>query len=104
MKSIDNPFVDVRVSWQPSRRCSSHTGARRLPALLFIALMMLELAGCGSSDSSSTNERPPSNRTAFVAWQEWSRFGHSTVVYGGAANGQINRTGVTERSEPLSSR
>lgn len=66
--------------------------------------MVLELAGCGGSDSSSYNERPPSNRTAYVAWQEWSRFGHSTVVYGGTANGQVNRAGVSERSEPLSSR
>jgi hypothetical protein len=102
MKYIDRPFVDVRVRWQPPRRCSSHTYARRLPALLFLALMVLELTGCGSSERSG--ERPPSNRTAYVAWQEWARFGHSTVVYGGAANGQVNRAGMSERSEPLSSR
>jgi hypothetical protein len=39
-----------------------------------------------------------------VAWQEWTRFGRSTVVYGGAANGQINRVGMSEHSEPLNSR
>ena len=49
-------------------------------------------------------DRPPSNRTAYVAWQEWTRFGRSTVVYGGAAGGYVNRDGVNERSEPLSSR
>ena len=39
-----------------------------------------------------------------VAWQEWTRFGRSTVVYGGAANGYINRAGINEHSEPLTSR
>jgi hypothetical protein len=104
MKCIDRPFVDVRVCWRLPRRCSSHAFARRLPALLFLALIALDLTGCGSSDRSSDSERPPSNRTAYVAWQEWTRFGRSTVVYGGGANGQVNRAGLSERSEPLSSR
>jgi hypothetical protein len=32
------------------------------------------------------------------------RFGRSTVVYGGSANGYVNRGGINEHSEPLSSR
>jgi Uncharacterized protein conserved in bacteria (DUF2272) len=102
MNCIDRPFVDVCVCWQPARRCSSRSAAGWLPALLFLALIALQLTGCGSSESGS--ERPPSNPTAYVAWQEWRRFGHSTVVYGGGANGQVNRAGMSERSEPLSSR
>ena len=41
---------------------------------------------------------------AYTAWQEWTSFGRSTVVYGGQAGGYINRSGVTERSEPLTSK
>lgn len=105
MSFIDNPFVDVRVCWQPCHRRFCLTTGHRLPALLFLTLIALGLAGCGSADRShGYSERPPSNRTAYVAWQEWARFGHSTVVYGGGANGYINRSGVSERSEPLSSR
>ena len=33
-----------------------------------------------------------------------TRFGRSTVVYGGQAGGYVNRSGVSERSEPLSSK
>src|SRR6185369_15218335 len=106
MKYIDRPFVDVRFCWQPLGRCSSHTCASRLPAILFLALIALGLAACGSSSERSTgyDEPAPSNRTAYVAWQEWTRFGRSTVVYGGGANGHVNRAGISERSEPLSSR
>ena len=77
----------------------------RLPAILLLALA---LVGCASSEHhggyGGYTERPPTNRTALVAWQEWTRFGRSTVVYGGSANGYTNRNGVSERSEPLSSR
>jgi hypothetical protein len=104
MNCIDSPFVDVRFCWQPTRRCSSHTSTRRLPAILFLVLVALGLAGCGSSDRGGIDEPAPSNRTAYVAWKEWTRFGRSTVVYGGGANGHLNRAGVTERSEPLSSK
>jgi len=106
MKCIDFPFVDVRICWQPIRRCSSHTCVSRLPAILFLALIALGLAACGSSSDRSAgyDEPAPSNRTAYVAWQEWTRFGRSTVVYGGGANGHVNRAGMSERSEPLSSR
>jgi hypothetical protein len=105
MNWIDSPFVDVRVCWQPPRRCSSHATGPWLPALLFIGLIAFGLAGCGSTDRShGYSERPPSNRTALVAWQEWTRFGRSTVVYAGTAGGYANRSGISERSEPLSSR
>jgi hypothetical protein len=105
MNFIDCPFVDVRVSWQPSHRCSSHTIGHWLPAFLLFVLIASGLAGCGSADRShGYSDQPPSNRTANVAWQEWTRFGRSTVVYGGSAGGYINRAGVDEHSEPLSSR
>ena len=104
MNCVDSPFVDVRVCWQPTHRCSSHTTAR-LPAFFLLLLLCLGLAGCGSSErGQGYSDRPPSNRTAYVAWQEWTRFGRSTVVYGGQAGGYVNRAGVSERSEPLSSR
>jgi hypothetical protein len=102
--NFDIPSVDVRVCWQPLPRRSSHAIGRRLPAILLLALA---LVGCASRDRGGGygySERPPTNRTALVAWQEWSRFGRSTVVYGGSANGYVNRNGVSERSEPLASR
>lgn len=102
--NFDTPSVDLRVCRQPPHRRSSHAIGLRLPAILLLALT---LVGCGSSNRggySGYTERPPTNRTALVAWQEWSKFGRSTVVYGAAANGYINRYGVTERSEPLSTR
>src|SRR5260221_48381 len=107
MNRIDIPSVDVRVRWQPPLRCSSHTIGSRLPAFLLLALVVFHLTGCGSSGNSSSfgyAERPPTNRSALAAWQEWTRFGRSTVVYGGHANGYANRNGVDERSEPLTSR
>lgn len=82
------------------RRSSGLVGAR-LPAALLTALA---LAGCASADRGGYADNPPSNPTAYVAWQEWTRFGRSTVVYGGSAAGYTNRRGVSERSEPLSSR
>ena len=106
MNWIDCPFVDVRVSWQPaSCRSSSHRTVR-LPALLFVlVLIALILNGCGGADRShGYADQPPSNRTAYVAWEEWTRFGRSTIVYGGQAGGYVNRSGVNEHSEPLSSR
>ncbi|MFI4999725.1 MAG: DUF2272 domain-containing protein [Reyranellales bacterium] len=102
--NFDTPSVDVRVCWQPPYRRSSHAIGLRLPAILLLALA---LVGCGSTDRRGGygySERPPTNRTALVAWQEWTRFGRSTVVYGGGANGYTNRNGVSERSEPLASR
>ena len=97
MNRIDTPSVDVRVRWQPPRRRSSHAIGLRLPALLLLAMVAFELTGCGSSgDGYSQSERPPSNRTAYVAWQEWARFGHSTAVYGASANGYTNRSGVDD--------
>src|SRR4051794_13820590 len=104
MNCIDNPFVDVRVSWQPASSRSSSRLSARLPALLSLVLIALILDGCGSADHShGYADQPPSNRTAFVAWEEWTRFGRSTIVYGGHAGGYINRAGMSEHSEPLSS-
>src|SRR6516162_7995236 len=103
--NFDSPSVDVRVCRQPSVRISSHAIGSRLPAILLLALT---LAGCASGGghgaSRGYTERPPTNRTALVAWHEWTRFGRSTVVYGGTGSGYSNRNGVNERSEPLSSR
>ncbi len=100
--NIDSPSVEIRVRWQPHRRCSSHASGLRLPAIL---LLLLALAGCGgSSRSTGYADRPPSDRVANTAWQEWSRFGRATVVYGGFANGYSNRAGITERKEPLASK
>jgi hypothetical protein len=98
--NFDRPFVDVRVGWQPSVPRSSHAFGLRLPALLLLALV---LASCGGH-STGYADRPPSDRVAYTAWQEWTRFGRSTVVYGGHAGGYINRSGVSERSEPLASK
>jgi len=96
MNRIDTPSVDVRVRWQPPFRRSSHAIGLRLPALLLLASVAFVVAGCGSSSGGGYgySERPPSNRTAYVAWQEWTRFGRSTVVYGGSAGGYTNRNGV----------
>ena len=67
MNFIDNPFVDVRVCWQPLRDRSCLPTGLRLPALLFLTLLMLGLAGCGSTDGShGYADRPPSNPTALV--------------------------------------
>src|ERR1700704_1076126 len=107
MNRIDTPSVDVRVRWQPPHRLSSHTIGSRLPAFLLLALVAFHLTGCGSSSSSGSvgyAERPPTNRTALVAWQEWTRFGRSTVVYGGHANGYPNHKAGDGRAAPLSSR
>jgi hypothetical protein len=97
--NFDCPFVDVRVGWQPVPR-SSHAFGLRLPASLLLALM---LASCGGG-STGYADRPPSDRVAYTAWQEWTHFGRSTVVYGGRAGGYVNRSGVSERSEPLTSK
>lgn len=103
--NLDCLLVDVRVCWQPPAPRSSRAFGPRLPAILAIVLMIpWLLSGCGSSSSTGYADRPPSDRVAYTAWQEWTRFGRSTVVYGGQANGYINRRGVSERSEPLSSK
>lgn len=105
--SFDTPSVDGRVCWQPPGSRSSHAIGSWLPAILLIALALpWLLAGCGGGGSSGTGyaDRPPSDRVAYTAWQEWTKFGRSTVVYGGHAGGYVNRAGVTERSEPLTSK
>jgi hypothetical protein len=100
--NIDRPFVEVRVCWQPPAAPSSRVFGLRLPAILLLTLF---LAACGSSSSHhGYSERPPTDKVALTAWNEWTRFGRSTVVYGGQANGYTNRTGISERSEPLASR
>jgi hypothetical protein len=99
--NFDCPFVDLRVGWQPSVPRSSHALGLRLPALLLLALLV---ASCGGGGSTGYADRPPSDRVAYTAWQEWTRFGRSTVVYGGHAGGYVNRSGVSERSEPLASK
>ncbi|HZP98791.1 MAG TPA: DUF2272 domain-containing protein [Reyranella sp.] len=102
--NFDTPSVVVRVCRQPPSRFSSHAIGLRLPIILLLALTLVGCASSGNRGSGGYTERPPSNRTALVAWQEWMRFGRSTVVYGGSANGYVNRTGVNEHHEPLSSR
>ncbi len=100
--SIDRPFVDIRVCWQPPAALSSCVFGLRLPAILLLTLF---LAACGSSSSHhGYSDRPPTDKVALTAWNEWTKFGRSTVVYGGNANGYTNRTGISERSEPLASR
>ena len=101
-----HPLRRRSCSLAAAHRLSSHAIGSRLPAFLLLALVAFHLTGCGSSSSGSFGyaERPPTNRTALVAWQEWTRFGRSTVVYGGHASGYTNRNGVDERSEPLTSR
>lgn len=102
--NFDCPFVDVRVCWQPSGVRSSYASGYRLPAILLLALA---LAACGGGQRSSGPgyaDRPPSDPVAYTAWQEWTRFGRSTVVYGGRAGGYVNRSGVSEHNEPLASK
>src|SRR5688572_14024546 len=101
--NFDIPSVDLRVRWQPPLRGSSPSIWTRLPAILLLCVLASALAGCGGS-STGYADRPPSNRTAYVAWAEWSKFGRSTVVQGGSINGYVNRSGLSERSEPLASR
>lgn len=106
--NIRPPFGDVRVGWQPPSLRASHAFTPRLPAFLLLALVFSWiLVGCASSDYGNGTgyaDRPPTNRTALVAWNEWTRFGRSTVVYGGQAGGYVNRAGLSEHREPLSSR
>jgi hypothetical protein len=102
--NIDIPSVDVRACWQPPAPRSSHAFGHWLPAIFLIVFIVpWLLSGCGGG-STGYADRPPSDRVAYTAWQEWTKFGRSTVVYGGQANGYVNRSGVTERSEPLSSK
>src|SRR5262249_60883252 len=97
--NFDCPFVDVRVGWQPPGSRSSHRLGLRLPAILLLALL---LAGCGGGPrSTGYADRPPSDRVAYTAWQEWTRFGRSTVVYGGHARRYGKRNGGSQRSAPL---
>lgn len=98
--------VDLRVCWQPPALRPLNAIGHRLPAILLLALIIpWLLSGCGgSSHGGGYADRAPSDRVAYTAWQEWTRFGRSTVVYGGQAGGYVNRSGVGERSEPLSSK
>lgn len=102
MKS-DPLDVDFRVCWQPCRPILPAIGPRLPATLLLVLVMALALAGCGGG-GSGPSDNPPSDKVAYTAWKEWSKFGRATVVYGGQANGYTNRSGVTERSEPLNSR
>lgn len=102
--NFDYPSVDLRVCWQLLSPRSSRAPSQWLPAFLLIALLPLVLTACGSTDRHGYADRPPSDRVAYTAWQEWTRFGRSTIVYGGHGNGYVNRNGVTERNEPLASK
>src|SRR5262245_21446238 len=102
--NFDCPFVDVRVGWQPPAVRSSHTFGYRLPAILLLALTLAACGGGHGSSGPGYADRPPTDRVAYTAWQEWTRFGRSTVVYGGRAGGYVNRSGVSEHSEPLASK
>ena len=92
--NFDIPSVVFRVCWQPPGR-SSHTTGHWLPATLLLALIVPWLLTACGSGSQGYADRPPSDRVAYTAWQEWTRFGRSTVVYGGQADGYVNRRGVT---------
>jgi hypothetical protein len=92
--NFDTPSVDVRACWQPPALRSSHAFGHWLPATFLLVLIIpWLLSGCGGGGSSGTGhaDRPPSDRVAYTAWQEWTK-------------GYVNRSGVTERSEPLSSK
>jgi hypothetical protein len=103
MKS-DPLDVGFRVCWQPSGCSLCFPTGQRLPAILsLVVLLAFVLVGCGGGGSGA-DDRPPSDKVAYTAWKEWTKFGRATVVYGAQANGYTNRYGVTERSEPLSSR
>ncbi len=102
--NVDYPSVDLRVCWQLLSPRSSRAPSQWLPAFLLIALLPLLLSACGSTGRHGYADRPPSDRVAYTAWQEWTRFGRSTIVYGGHGNGYVNRSGVTERNEPLASK
>ena len=93
-------ILSVTFVLQPPALRSSHAFGHRLPAIfLLVFVMPWLLSGCGGGGSSTGYaDRPPSDRVAYTAWQEWTRFGRSTVVYGGQVNGYVNRSGVSERS------
>ena len=97
--NIGIPFVDLRARAVPPSLPAW------LPVLLLLGVVLPALlSGCGGSSDDGYADRPPSDRVARTAWNEWSHFGRSTVVYGSQANGYVNRAGVSERSEPLSSK
>jgi hypothetical protein len=97
----DTPSVVDHVRRQPTPQRSSQALGFRLPATLLLAILV---TACGSVERG--DDRAPDNRIAAAAWREWTKFGRSTVVYGGqnSANGYTNRPGMHERSEPLASR
>src|SRR5258708_37020825 len=89
--NFDRPFVDVRVGWQPPVRRSSPAFGQWLPAILLLALA---LTGCGGGPSGTGYaDRPPSDRVAYTAWQEWTRFRPPALVYGGPPRGPSHPRG-----------
>ena len=73
MNFIDTPFVDVRVCWQPTR--PAFLPRDRSPAastFLLASPLLRGWPGAAAAAHGGYADRPPSDRVAYTAWQEWT--------------------------------